>query len=138
MNAVHIPQPTSVTSLSRRMIHAVLALLIVVWQCSLFTEVASASTCDTAAPVMSEPCPCCLVSACHCDATPTNEQPKPVLPATTGAPKFQLVARTHECGRDSLMLVAPKADNQRPAWVMDAATSGRSVPLYCRHCSRLI
>lgn len=49
-----------------------------------------------------------------------------------------VLIRAHDGEGDGLKPVVPEAHGQRWSWVMDAATSGRRVPLYCRHCSRLI
>lgn len=127
-----------VDSVSQRLILSLLTLLIMGLSCSTLIGSTAAKPCDEAAPRMANACNCCTGNVCDCEAESPQDQPKPLLPAPTSSHDTIVLIRAPDGGRDEQKPIAPEEHEQRLSWVIDAAASGQSVPLYCRHCSRLI
>lgn len=136
-NETPISRGNPADSVSQRVIRSFLALLIMGLSCSTLIGSTAVKPCDGAAPGMANACMCCTGNVCDCEAAPPQDQPKPSLPAPTNSHQT-IVLRAHDGERHELMPVAPEEHAQRLSCVIDAATSGQGVPLYCRHCSRLI
>lgn len=138
MNEAPSPRRNPANGFSLRVIRSLLALLIMGLSYSPLIGNASAVPCNGAAPGAVKACDCCKTDICECDAAPPGDQPKPSLPVPTSSDKTIVLIRAHDGGRNLVKPLVPEEHNQRLSWVNDAATSGQGVPLYCRHCSRLI